>query len=262
MKKAIIAGITISPVTVEALEESGITKPALVNHLSSIGITVPKGPISKTDLIDIVVDHYEFSQDSTNVASTDLIQAEPDVELQPTQDELDAIANAKSQGSINTVFIPLPSNAPQGMVYCKYCSSHVPKSGTIPTSELNVYVCLKDCRKGKGIAQAAKAANQAAKATTTQTKAASAPKTPRTGKYAPSSIITQIGPRNVKPGSYSFVTYNLLKEGMTVQDFYTQVAEAGKAGLCGTINGPSDLDFHVTKGIVKIVSAEEYNTTK
>jgi hypothetical protein len=275
--------------TVEAIEAAAeITKPMLINWLEKEGVKVPAGKISKTDLIDMVVDHAENTE--AGPATADFKQAIADLQADQEAAAASRKAEAAEREAIEAEmaipeevakaaielstqlhgitpapaaevtpepFVVGPKNAPAGMVYCKNCKSHVPKSGTLPTSEMDVYVCLKACKApaagATGLSMVQKAANAAAGAV----KAKSAPKAASTGTrtlFAPTDVITAIGPRGAK--GFSAVAFGALYEGQTVAQAIADIA----ALETGAITGRSELAFDVKHDWIKIVTAAEYAT--
>lgn len=243
--------------TNEALEE--LTKVELMAHCDIIKLKLRTGKITKAEIVDEILDHYEDQPVTTATQpvqpETPTDQPEPISAPEVTPEPAEPVAAPEPEVIDNT---PSPLNAPAGMVYCKHCMKHVKASSAVPTSELGVYICLMGCKAGKpnNMLDKAKTASQEARIKATpKAKPTSAP---RKTMFADTDIITGIMFRKVKEGSFSAVTYNMLVDGMTVKSFCDQVNAANKAGLCGTIKGRSDLAFHVEKGLVTIVTPEQY----
>ena len=257
--------ITINNKTVTATESQDLevfTKPELMDRAKELGIC-PVGKVGKTELTELVFDHYEENggtpaPQTATTSNTDFANA-----ISALQANAEALRNTgvvkeetpapttETSAPDTTPEVPSPVNAPDGMVYCRVCKKHVPKATALSTSTAGEFMCKKLC-KPTTTAQAA-AASTAAKNTATRAPKANKPaKVNTSGKFAPTDIITCIGPRQTK--GFSAVAFGLLREGLTVKEACELIA----AAETGAITGRSELNYDVNNGWIKIVSPDQY----
>ena len=145
-------------------------------------------------------------------------------------------------------FVPSPTNAPEGMVFCRVCKKHVPKKDTFPTTEYGVAMCKKACDNQTSIQAAAKAAS--AKVTTKPAKAPKAASEPR-GLFALTDVLTAIKANPKKKGTKAELGFNAYREGMTVQEYLALAKDNGFYGRDG-------LAYDHRHAFITIVTATEY----
>lgn len=239
METTTIAGTVVSPITVENIESLNITKPALLAHCKITGIPVSPGPISKTDLIDLIVDHYENLESLTVTKSEPTIMDNPALLAPEQEPEVTKVPEPE-------LSVPTQFNIPNTLTHawCKTCHCHVLRKGTFPTTEgSNVVKCMKACVPGTGTTMAQKAAEASKNATTSK----SAKTAPRTTKFADTDVITNIIANPKKVGSASYAPFVMYREGMTVAEYLKLVADGR-----GRLNWDSERNF------IAIVTSDKY----
>lgn len=160
--KATINGILVSPVTEENIESNkALTKQVLLAHCNLHKIFIKTGPVSKTEIVETIVDYYES-----------LAEYKKPVSIPPAPE-------APS--------VPSPTNAVEGTVYCGVCKSHVKASTAMRTSDANIWMCKKFCNP-KSISDIAKKAEAAAAKAIVKDHKEKAPKTPKTPRTTNASL--------------------------------------------------------------------------
>ena len=204
-----------------------------------------------------------FVHEVIALAQANIVQPEVTAELDPTTNppvntEPTTVlpeANPAETPAPNTEpepFIPSPTNAPEGMVFCRVCKKHVPKKDTFPTTEYGVAMCKKPCENQTSIQAAAKLASANVKV-----KAAKAPKTgtPRISAYAPENVILVKVANPKKNGTYSHTAFAQYQTGMTVAEYVKIIAGMDT----GHIEGVPEIRHDLGKGFITLLTPAEYD---